>query len=268
MDRGAARDVRAGAYAGGTIVPIDQERLTNSLVGYPRCGVESSSGDMAKGFEFFDSVSETELGCESDWTIVFATQQSGIDDASMTGSGNAFLKTNGDGEGTVTILGDSSFEVTFEVPALTAFALEGRILADAHEEFEELAVRAELTLTGPDGQTVFSHSIHGRGGAEPDGLIEERGVLDPGPYTLTALAQTLYDASVPAIAVGDASFDFEIGFSIVGDLDGDGRVGMADLLILLVAWGPCEDCGDCPGDLDGDCTVGTGDLIVMLGNWG
>ncbi len=57
MDRGAARDVRAGAYAGGTILPIDQERLTNTLVSYTRCGVESSSGDMAKGFEFFDSVS-------------------------------------------------------------------------------------------------------------------------------------------------------------------------------------------------------------------
>ena len=34
----------AAAHAGGTIVPIDQERLTSSLVGYTRCGVESSSG--------------------------------------------------------------------------------------------------------------------------------------------------------------------------------------------------------------------------------
>ena len=54
-------------------------------------------------------------------------------------------------------------------------------------------------------------------------------------------------------------------------LDGDGSVGVKDLLILLGAWGPCADCklpGDCPADLDGDCTVGVVDLLIVLGNWG
>ena len=53
-----------------------------------------------------------------------------------------------------------------------------------------------------------------------------------------------------------------------GDLDGDGQVGPADLLILLGAWGPCDDCDNCPEDLDGDCAVGTNDLVILLGNWG
>jgi hypothetical protein len=55
---------------------------------------------------------------------------------------------------------------------------------------------------------------------------------------------------------------------IPGDLDGDGFVGVKDLLILLGGWGPCADCDDCIADLDGDCNVGVKDLLILLGNWG
>ena len=54
---------------------------------------------------------------------------------------------------------------------------------------------------------------------------------------------------------------------VVGDLDGDGTVGITDLLILLGSWGPCADCDVCPADLDGDCTVGILDLLTLLANW-
>ncbi|MCZ6810688.1 MAG: FG-GAP-like repeat-containing protein [Planctomycetota bacterium] len=53
-----------------------------------------------------------------------------------------------------------------------------------------------------------------------------------------------------------------------GDLDGDGMVGILDLLILLSSWGPCPDPPQgCPADLDGDGTVGIFDLLVLLSNW-
>jgi hypothetical protein len=55
---------------------------------------------------------------------------------------------------------------------------------------------------------------------------------------------------------------------VPGDIDGDGTVGASDLLILLVSWGPCDDCDDCPADLDGDCIVGAADLLILLVNWG
>jgi hypothetical protein len=54
----------------------------------------------------------------------------------------------------------------------------------------------------------------------------------------------------------------------LGDLDGDCSVGASDLLILLVNWGPCADCDDCPADLDGNCIVGASDLLILLVNWG
>jgi photosystem II stability/assembly factor-like uncharacterized protein len=61
---------------------------------------------------------------------------------------------------------------------------------------------------------------------------------------------------------------FTIGIGGVGDLDGDGVVGVNDLLLLLAAWGPCPLEGVCPADLDGDGEVGIGDLLMLLANWG
>ncbi len=63
------------------------------------------------------------------------------------------------------------------------------------------------------------------------------------------------------------SVALHVGPVIPGDLDGDGIVGASDLLILLVSWGPCGDCDNCPADLNGDCSVGAADLLILLVNW-
>ena len=68
---------------------------------------------------------------------------------------------------------------------------------------------------------------------------------------------------------GDADiYTNVIVFSRTGDLDGDGTVGVGDLLILLAGWGPCDDCAGCRADIDGDCSVGVADLVILLINWG
>ena len=72
--------------------------------------------------------------------------------------------------------------------------------------------------------------------------------------------------SADNLGAGDDLF-FTVG-GVLGDLNGDGVVGAADLLILLASWGPCADCKDCPADLDGNCTVGASDLLILLANWG
>ena len=53
-----------------------------------------------------------------------------------------------------------------------------------------------------------------------------------------------------------------------GDIDGDGQVGILDLIEVLFTWGACPDKGECPADLDGDGFVGVNDLIIVLINFG
>ena len=44
---------------------------------------------------------------------------------------------------------------------------------------------------------------------------------------------------------------------------------MVDLIALLTSWGACpEPPASCPGDLDGDGMVGVTDLLILLANWG
>ena len=51
-----------------------------------------------------------------------------------------------------------------------------------------------------------------------------------------------------------------------GDLDGDAVIDVADLMIVLAAWGSCgEPC--CLADLDLDGQVGFHDLLEVLGRW-
>ena len=82
---------------------------------------------------------------------------------------------------------------------------------------------------------------------------------------------------------GDGLDDFIVGgpagrgrsfvvFSPVvwGDLNGDGSVDVADLLLLLANRGPCpEPCVPyCLGDLNRDCTVDVADLLILVHNFG
>lgn len=49
-----------------------------------------------------------------------------------------------------------------------------------------------------------------------------------------------------------------------GDADGDGAVGIADLLAVIGAWGPCVGC---PEDFDDNGAVDVMDLLMVLSSW-
>lgn len=54
-----------------------------------------------------------------------------------------------------------------------------------------------------------------------------------------------------------------------GDINGDGMVDMADLGLLLAAWGSCGSCPPvCDGDVNGTCVVDMSDLLIVLSTWG
>ena len=71
------------------------------------------------------------------------------------------------------------------------------------------------------------------------------------------MRSTLARISTPSLCTADTDKD--------GDFNGDGTVGILDLLALLAAWG--TNPGG-PPDLDGDGTVGILDLLTLLANWG
>ncbi len=67
----------------------------------------------------------------------------------------------------------------------------------------------------------------------------------------------------PCIDSGDNT---AVPRGVLRDLDGDGIVGVLDLMLLLSQVGPCA--AGCYADIDGDGMVGVTDLLIVLGNWG
>ena len=157
----------------------------------------------------------------------------------------------------------SVFEVTFELPAASNFALDGVISVDGGLP---RGVAALVRLTGPGGQMIFEHNVVATG--EPDSqVIEEAGVLEPGEYTLYAYADFSWANPIDVIPLGEAFFDFTFVIAVPcpADVDGDSSVGILDLLALLAAWG--TDPGG-PPDFDGDGNVGITDFLDLLAAWG
>ncbi len=78
------------------------------------------------------------------------------------------------------------------------------------------------------------------------------------------------DGVLDLVAANDGFVSVVANRNRLGDLDGDGVVGIIDFLLLLAAWGPCsEPCPPtCMGDFDGDCDVGIVDFLTLLANWG
>jgi hypothetical protein len=114
-------------------------------------------------------------------------------------------------------------------------------------------------------------------------LAEDNNTLEPPPGGfLTSTVSFTAPANHPALghpieihlvllAGPQADFDnvrfWAGGYSIEGDVNGDGHVNASDLATLLGSWGACGSCSNCPADLNDDCTVNAADLAVLLGNW-
>lgn len=79
-----------------------------------------------------------------------------------------------------------------------------------------------------------------------------------------------FNGDIDFIRVSQAALN-PLGFiqpDLIGDLDGDGFVGIADLNIVLSAWNQNVTMGQWgAGDPSGDGFVGIEDLNIVLGNW-
>ena len=261
----AASHSQAG---GATIIPLEQARSVSTLLIVPQCLGKTSDSDAAEGFDPFEGFVETVLGCDSGFGSASAAQQSQIDESSMTASGSGRSDAGGPVPNVIHAFGDSLFRVTFELPAASNFQLNG-VLSAASSPEPAVLVGALISLRDAQQQVIFQHLVEpGPGGKPNTQVVEEADVLEAGVYTLQAEAGSFIDNDVPPSRAGDTSFELTFNVSVLGDLNGDGVVGIGDLLALLAAWGPCADCDSCPADLNGDCTVGVADLLLLFANWG
>ena len=83
---------------------------------------------------------------------------------------------------------------------------------------------------------------------------DEDGVLD----LLELLEGTQFDAD-------DDGVPDECEDGCDPDLDGDGGVGVNDLLMVIADWGPCAGC---VGDVNDDTMVNVDDLLLVIAAWG
>jgi hypothetical protein len=63
-------------------------------------------------------------------------------------------------------------------------------------------------------------------------------------------------------------FTFEAIRACPADANGDGEVGVGDLMEVILGWGICSPDMPCPADVDCDGLVGVNDLIEVLQKWG
>ncbi len=91
------------------------------------------------------------------------------------------------------------------------------------------------------------------------------------PYSIVDLSIGSIDGGIQGTGYFVDSFiNFDLEGATLGDLNGDGTVGIQDFLLLLAAWGACpEPCPpSCPADLDENCDVSINDFLLLLANWG
>jgi len=116
---------------------------------------------------------------------------------------------------------------------------------DNHATFKFGASGEEVAIYASDGVTVIDHFAFGA--QDPDvsyGRTTDGGeTLD---YLSTATPGTSNEGGGPC----------------GGDLDGDGVVGVDDLLALIAAWGTAD------GDVNGDGTTNVDDVLLVIGAFG
>ncbi len=188
---------------------------------------------------------------------------------------------------------DDNFYFRFQLDASDFFGFRNNVFIDIDHDRttgfrgsgDQLSIGAEFLL---QGSSVFSFA-----GATP--TTWNWGFLGSQPFD--AFPTTDVETMIPRSLIGNPDgFDFVlfgdntaeqdyypntgsagaggdllrylVNGPLVGDLDGDGFVGITDLNIVLGAWNLSVTAGDLPaGDPSGDGFVGIEDLNTVLGNW-
>ena len=98
-----------------------------------------------------------------------------------------------------------------------------------------------------------------------DDLVVEGGHTGAVTHTASS-ADPAYNGVVVADVVAGIADNDSVG--VEGDLNGDGRVGLPDLVIMQQHFGTTSGASPADGDLDGDGDVDRADLSRLVANYG
>lgn len=153
--------------------------------------------------------------------------------------------TPNDANGTCTL--DASLVVT-EVDGSNADADEFDLLVDSGDALEFIDL-SESYVAVAGGLFDFEGSI----------------VVEDGASGQVEAIFTDMDSNAPVSALLEsAEWSCQACPEVTADLNGDGLVGAADLMVLLGVFGGTDPVAD----IDGDGSVGVSDLTTLLGQWG
>ncbi len=152
-------------------------------------------------------------------------------------------------------------EVVFDPPLVSPNGVSTTAMQIALLDWQGLPVMVPI-------QSVVVEHATGSAGLSTIGAVTDNG---GGTFTVALTSGTEPGVDLLVVTVDDATGtvvlapDPRFEYFELGDLDGDGTVGITDFLALLAAWGPCPV--QCVADLDGDGMVGIVDFLGLLGNW-
>ncbi|MCH8342837.1 MAG: hypothetical protein IH983_02500 [Planctomycetes bacterium] len=173
------------------------------------------------------------------------------------------------------------FRYDREAPPGSQWVLEQKLLASDPNGIEQFGKSVAV-----DGDTAVIGAWASNAGGPGSGAAyvfrfnprtstwaqQQQLLPDPNPWTNFFGRSVAIDGDT--VVIGAHGEDHQAGAAYVldlsaclcpADLNGDGSVGILDLLTLLAAWG--TDPGG-PPDFDGDGNVGILDLLGLLANWG
>lgn len=214
------------ATGGQPILPVDQLRTVSSFVIVQQCGGEAFEDDQAESFGPFGSTVESVFDCAHAGGLASAGQQSEIADASMSAFGSTHSEATAGVQTNIHALASSYFQVTFELPSTSIFALDGLLSIVAKHDV--IGAFAQIRLSTAGGDPILEHTLSIGSGGKPETVtIDENGSLTPGLYVLQVQASTGIDNDVPPSLAAEAAY--EMVFSVAtGDSDGDADVDIID----------------------------------------
>ena len=181
------------------------------------------------------------------------------------------------------IAGGAMFNEDFSLPVVLNSIFWSNSASQIHDDLSLTTVKYSLINFFPRNGNIigFPDFVDEAGGDLR--LLSGSIAIDAGHnWAIAGITDTDLDGN-PRFAADKIDFDSGCGIPVVvdigayeyqgdpfpvqlGDINGDGVVGINDFLTLLADWGSCtQTC--CLSDLDLDGDVGIADFLALLANW-